>query len=242
MMGLLYVPFMLHFLVAILMRDGYATAPRTISRSASGWWRFRNSATSARSSPAWPSASTRWRPTSARRKRGKGAIGGVFVSAGRGPCWLIAGLRLRALSSGAASRRRSAPRLEWAPCPSRSSPIVSRPDRESVLKRRADIKDTGKLIPGIGGAFDLTDSLILTGARWRISCSDPCWGEDGMWPPRHRHPEPCEGPKVVGVSSVPRLGSFARLSVDGINNAREAASMDRLRALLPTASARDLRA
>jgi phosphatidate cytidylyltransferase len=32
---------------------------------------------------------------------------------------------------------------------------------ESVLKRRADIKDTGSLIPGIGGAFDLTDSLIL---------------------------------------------------------------------------------
>jgi phosphatidate cytidylyltransferase len=30
------------------------------------------------------------------------------------------------------------------------------------MKRRADIKDTGKLIPGIGGAFDLTDSLILT--------------------------------------------------------------------------------
>ena len=33
---------------------------------------------------------------------------------------------------------------------------------ESALKRRADSKDTGKLIPGIGGAFDLTDSLILT--------------------------------------------------------------------------------
>ena len=33
---------------------------------------------------------------------------------------------------------------------------------ESVIKRRADTKDTGALIPGIGGAFDLTDSLILT--------------------------------------------------------------------------------
>lgn len=33
---------------------------------------------------------------------------------------------------------------------------------ESVIKRRADAKDTGELIPGIGGAFDLTDSLILT--------------------------------------------------------------------------------
>ncbi len=33
---------------------------------------------------------------------------------------------------------------------------------ESVLKRRADIKDSGKFIPGIGGALDLSDSLILT--------------------------------------------------------------------------------
>lgn len=33
---------------------------------------------------------------------------------------------------------------------------------ESVLKRRAALKDSGSVIPGIGGAFDLTDSLILT--------------------------------------------------------------------------------
>lgn len=33
---------------------------------------------------------------------------------------------------------------------------------ESVLKRRANIKDSGKTIPGIGGMFDLSDSLILT--------------------------------------------------------------------------------
>lgn len=32
---------------------------------------------------------------------------------------------------------------------------------ESVLKRRANIKDSGKTIPGIGGMFDLSDSIIL---------------------------------------------------------------------------------
>jgi phosphatidate cytidylyltransferase len=33
---------------------------------------------------------------------------------------------------------------------------------ESIIKRHADAKDTGATIPGIGGIFDLTDSLILT--------------------------------------------------------------------------------
>ena len=32
---------------------------------------------------------------------------------------------------------------------------------ESVFKRRMDVKDSGAIIPGIGGAFDLADSLIL---------------------------------------------------------------------------------
>lgn len=33
---------------------------------------------------------------------------------------------------------------------------------ESMLKRHANVKDSGNVIPGIGGAFDLVDSLILT--------------------------------------------------------------------------------
>jgi len=32
---------------------------------------------------------------------------------------------------------------------------------ESIIKRRADTKDAGRTIPGIGGMFDLSDSLIL---------------------------------------------------------------------------------
>jgi phosphatidate cytidylyltransferase len=34
---------------------------------------------------------------------------------------------------------------------------------ESIIKRRAAIKDSGHVIPGIGGMFDLSDSLLLTG-------------------------------------------------------------------------------
>jgi phosphatidate cytidylyltransferase len=33
---------------------------------------------------------------------------------------------------------------------------------ESIIKRRAGAKDAGGTIPGIGGVFDLSDSLILT--------------------------------------------------------------------------------
>jgi phosphatidate cytidylyltransferase len=33
---------------------------------------------------------------------------------------------------------------------------------ESIIKRRAEVKDSGRTVPGIGGAFDLMDSLILS--------------------------------------------------------------------------------
>jgi len=84
----------------------------------------------------------------------EGGIGGVFTSAVIGallwslfPSYLPAGLTLpvAVLIAGITGAIALA------------SDLI-----ESILKRQAGVKDSGTAIPGIGGAFDLMDSLILT--------------------------------------------------------------------------------
>ena len=93
-------------------------------------------------------------PVISPKKTWEGAVGGVVVSAGIGAglAWLC---------------RHSFP-VHFTPLfaavaavPVAVLGIVS--DLiESVMKRRANRKDSGDTFPGIGGFFDLTDSLILT--------------------------------------------------------------------------------
>ena len=88
------------------------------------------------------------------KKTWEGAIGGVLVSMGVGAfvAWL-------ARDHFPAHMTPLVAALVAAPIA--FTAIVS--DLiESVIKRRATIKDSGGIIPGIGGVFDVSDSLILT--------------------------------------------------------------------------------
>lgn len=88
------------------------------------------------------------------KKTWEGAVGGVLISAGVGAtlAWSLARFYPANFTPLVAA-------LVAAPVAMLAivSDLI-----ESVIKRRADTKDTGATIPGIGGMFDLSDSLILT--------------------------------------------------------------------------------
>jgi len=87
------------------------------------------------------------------KKTWEGAAGGVAVAAGIGAlvAWLGRSYLPAAMSPGYAA---------LLAVPLAAIAIVS-DLLESVLKRRAVLKDSGGAVPGIGGIFDLSDSLIL---------------------------------------------------------------------------------
>ena len=87
------------------------------------------------------------------KKTWEGAIGGVLVSMGVGAliAWLARGV--------------FPPHMTPLVAALMAAPIavvgIVADLVESVLKRRANMKDSGATIPGIGGMFDLSDSIIL---------------------------------------------------------------------------------
>lgn len=95
-------------------------------------------------------------PTISPKKSWEGLVGGVVIAAGVG-AGLVAVFQPRGLYPPQFTLLWSA----FAAVPIALIGVVS--DLiESVIKRRADIKDSGNSVPGIGGAFDLSDSIILT--------------------------------------------------------------------------------
>ena len=96
----------------------------------------------------------RMAPVISPKKSWEGAIGGLFVSA-------LVGAGIAVGAHGYLPETFTPLLAAFLALPIGALGIVA--DLvESIIKRRATIKDSGATIPGIGGMFDVTDSLILT--------------------------------------------------------------------------------
>ena len=150
--GLAYVPFMLQFLVRILLIEG----PHKGTGLALALWLIAVSkfcdVGALLSGMAF--GKHKMAPVISPKKTWEGAIGGLLTSAALG-AGIVCGFREyfpAALTPALAA---------FVALPIAGLGIVS--DLvESVIKRRAEVKDSGATIPGIGGMFDLSDSLVLT--------------------------------------------------------------------------------
>lgn len=150
--GVIYVPFMLHFIARMIL----TTSPHPLTGLFLGLWLIAVSkfcdVGALLSGMAW--GKHRMAPQISPKKTWEGFVGGLLTSAGVGAAlaysfaeyfppgftpW-VAGMVALPIAAVAAV-----------------SDLV-----ESIIKRRAAMKDSGGTIPGIGGMFDVTDSLILT--------------------------------------------------------------------------------
>jgi phosphatidate cytidylyltransferase len=149
-MGILYVPFTLQFLVLILMFDATSTENLALCLWVIAVSKFCDVGALL---TGLAIGRHKMSPVISPKKTWEGAIGGVLTSAGIG-----AGIAF--LASGSLPEVLTPPVAALVAVPLAVVTIVS--DLiESVLKRQADSKDSGRLIPGIGGALDLADSLLF---------------------------------------------------------------------------------
>jgi phosphatidate cytidylyltransferase len=150
--GLLYVPFMLQFLVRIILID----EPMRATGLVLCVWLIAVSKFCDVGAllAGLAFGRTKMAPNISPKKTWEGAIGGVLVSMGVGAA-IALGFRdyLPTTFTGWLAAAVALPIAVLAIV----SDLV-----ESIIKRRADAKDAGQTIPGIGGVFDLSDSLILT--------------------------------------------------------------------------------
>jgi len=150
--GLAYVPFMLQFLTRIVLLTG----PRDTTGLALGLWLVVVAKLCDTGALLTGLAIGRHKlaPEISPKKTWEGVAGGIALSVAVGAAlaWACRGYLPAGFSPGFAAAL-AAPLAALAVV----SDLV-----ESAIKRRAGAKDTGGVIPGIGGMFDLTDSLILT--------------------------------------------------------------------------------
>lgn len=149
--GVFYIPFMLGFLVRILAFDNASNDNLVLCLWVIAVSKFCDVGALL---TGLAIGRHKMSPTISPKKTWEGAVGGVLVSCGLGAT-------IAFFASDYLPETMTPLLAAGIALPLAVTTIVS--DLiESVIKRRADTKDTGKLIPGIGGAFDLTDSLILT--------------------------------------------------------------------------------
>ncbi len=151
-MGLIYVPFTLQFLVLILMFDATSTENLTLCLWVIAVSKFCDVGALL---TGLAIGRHKMSPVISPKKTWEGAVGGVFTSAGIGAA-------IAFLASAHLPEELTPLVAALVAVPLAIITIIS--DLiESVLKRRADSKDSGNLIPGIGGALDLADSLLFAG-------------------------------------------------------------------------------
>ena len=152
--GIVYVPLMLSYLVAILVpRPGDAAGAD--ARLLLALWLVAVAKFCDVGALLAGLAFGRHRmsPQISPKKTWEGAAGGILCSmgVGAGIAWLARDVLGGQLTPG---------RAALVAIPVAVLGIVA--DLvESVIKRRANLKDSGRAIPGIGGMFDLSDSMIL---------------------------------------------------------------------------------
>jgi len=149
--GLLYVPFMLHFIVRIILID----TPHPRTGLVLGLWLIAVSKFCDVGALLTGMAFGRHRmaPQISPKKTWEGFVGGLLTSAGIGAG--IAWYGQPYLPAGFTPAVAAAFAIPVAAIAAVSDLV------ESIIKRRAAMKDSGAAIPGIGGMFDLSDSLIL---------------------------------------------------------------------------------
>jgi len=150
-LGLLLVPYMLHFLVRILMRDGASTDNLALCLWIVAVSKFCDVGGLL---TGLALGRHKMAPNISPKKTWEGTAGGLLTS-------MLVGATIAHLAADHLPEALTPLTAALIALPLAVTTVIS--DLiESAIKRRADIKDAGKLIPGIGGAFDLTDSLILT--------------------------------------------------------------------------------
>jgi phosphatidate cytidylyltransferase len=156
--GFAYLPFMLTSLIAIArMKDGHLLTAKSTGLYYVVWVFVATKFTDVGGLLIGvPFGKHKIAPTISPAKSWEGCIGGVAASAGASALFAYLMREVFSVSSFMVPWKAAVLALPLA--------VLSIPSDlvESVFKRLAGAKDSGATIPGIGGALDLIDSMVLT--------------------------------------------------------------------------------